>query len=267
MIAQNPVIVTVTGPSGSGKTVLSHLLRDQGMKPLVSTTTRAPRQGEVDGVDYHFVTREFFFEELAKGKFMENIEYNGVLYGVSVKEAEDAFEKNIPAVLVAEPHGVQQIAKCSQERGWECFRVFVDNPTDVLAGRLLNRFLLDAGHKGFEDDEVLSFGSWISKVLQLAGSDQKEEIVNVLSEFLQSHGGGSSDATAQAQAAAKRLQSFYFEQEKWVKPALEEGQTLYDYITPAFNQNVQEGIVEDILNHVNHLQQTPEVRSKKGRQP
>ena len=111
------VIVTITGPSGSGKTVLSKMLSDT-FEPLVSTTTRAPRQGEVEGVDYYFVDEATFQDHLDKGLLMENVNYNGVMYGVSVAEANRAFSLGRPAVLVAEPHGVEQITKFCQENGW-----------------------------------------------------------------------------------------------------------------------------------------------------
>ena len=260
------VIVTITGPSGSGKTVLSHLLRDRGMKDMVSTTTRSPRQGEKDGRDYHFVTREQFHKDLENGKFMENVEYNGVLYGVSVQEAELAFELNRPAVLVAEPHGVEQVYKGAHERGWECFRVFVDNPAELLVGRLFNRFLIDVGHCGFSDDEVSAFEPWISQALVLANQKSDgQHMHDVLYDFARSKNASIENIEAQVAASAKRLQAFYYEQENWVKPALDASKHLYDYITPTFNATVQNSIVEDVLNQVSILQSNNEKKNKKGR--
>lgn len=262
------VIVTITGPSGSGKTVLSHLLRDRGMKDMVSTTTRDPRQGEQNGRDYHFVTREQFNTDLQAGKFMENIEYNGVLYGVSVNEAELAFELNRPAVLVAEPHGVEQVYKGAKERGWECFRVFVDNPAELLVGRLFNRFLIDVGHSGFPDTEVSSFEPWISQALTLAGQNSSGQgMHDVLYDFAQAKGASIQHIEQQVSASAKRLQAFYYEQENWVKPALDTTRHLYDYITPTFNADVQDAIVENVLNHVSAFQTSNEKKNKKGRHP
>jgi len=259
------VIVTITGPSGSGKTVLSHLLRDHGMKDMVSTTTRAPRQGEVDGRDYNFVSREQFQTDLAAGKFMENIEYNGVLYGVSVKEAELAFELNRPAVLVAEPHGVEQVYKGARERGWECLRIFVDNPSDLLVGRLLNRFLIDVGHPGVVDQSVKNFHPWIDQALLLAERNEETSMHDLLKNFSQSQGVNANDLTSQVEASAKRLKAFYYEQENWVKPALADGSQLYDYITPVFNADVQQKIVDDVLNRVEQLQRAAEKKTKMGR--
>lgn len=266
MTDTNNVIVTITGPSGSGKTVLSHLLRDRGMKDMVSTTTRAPRQGEQDGRDYHFVTREQFHKDLQAGKFMENIEYNGVLYGVSVQEAELAFELNRPAVLVAEPHGVEQVYKGARERGWDCFRVFVDNPSELLVGRLFNRFLIDIGHVGFSDTEVSGFEPWITQALTLAGQNvDGRQMHDVLYDFAQSKNAATDNIEQQVSASAKRLQAFYYEQENWVKPALDTTRHLYDYITPTFNAQVQDSIVQNVLDHISDLKNSNQKKNKKGR--
>ena len=70
-------LIIVSGPSASGKsTVVARLLREGGLplRAAVSVTTRAPRPGEVDGVSYHFWTRERFQDEVAAGSFLEHAE-------------------------------------------------------------------------------------------------------------------------------------------------------------------------------------------------
>ena len=161
---QNHLIVTVTGPSGSGKTVLSKKLKDSGFEPLVSTTTRLPRQGEIDGVDYYFLSEEQFNKDLKNGLFMENVEYNGILYGVSSKEASRAFSMNRPAVLVAEPHGVEQISDFCAKENWDCFRVFVNNDPRLLLGRLLNRLRTDLTGTEYGDDTLPDVSSWVDRL-------------------------------------------------------------------------------------------------------
>ncbi len=98
------IVVLLVGGSGSGKSTLESNLKltapDQFEK-IVSTTTRAPRAGEVDGVDYHFVSKEVF-DTL---DLMERVEFNGNFYGVEAKEFET--EKDI--LLVVEPNGAKQI--------------------------------------------------------------------------------------------------------------------------------------------------------------
>ena len=72
------ILVVVSGPAGSGKgTVLSSLLADGDFRFSVSATTRAPRPGEVDGVNYHFLDRAEFERRIAAGEMLEYTEYCG----------------------------------------------------------------------------------------------------------------------------------------------------------------------------------------------
>lgn len=268
---KTPVIVTITGPSGSGKTVLSNLLAERGMRPLVSTTTRAPRAGEIDGKHYHFISKEKFAEELASGRFIENVEYNNTLYGVSVYEAEAAFSQGVPAVLVAEPHGVQQITDYAHTRGWHVLRVFVDNPEDILIGRLFNRLLQDMGRSlpGPADVPHESFRPFLDRAVELtrremSDEEARAEFANLLNDFLSSESIPnlpSSEAKPTAEevdkrlsAAVSRLANFRFEQINWVNPARENA-SLYEVVTASFDSSVQDRVVSEIMDQVRVLEQ------------
>lgn len=270
---KTPVIVTVTGPSGSGKTVLSHLLADEGLRPLVSTTTRAPRASEVDGRDYHFMSKERFTELMESGAFIENIEYNNTFYGVSVEEAEKAFSQGRPAVLVAEPHGVQQIADYAHGRGWHVLRVFVDNPEDILIGRLFNRLLLDMGRglPGPADRPHESFRPFLDRAVELSHQDVAPEVASarfaeLLNEFLESKDVPNIDSgatpptdierTKRFDAAVARLANFGFERNNWVTPAHED-KSLYEVVTPLFNQDVETSVVQEVIEKVHALESAP----------
>lgn len=174
-----PIVVTVTGPSSAGKTVLSNALASHGFEPLVSTTTRPIRKGEKDGRDYHFVSRAAFEQMLQDNALIEDVVYDGNYYGVSAQEAMRAFEQGKPAVLVAEPHGCQQIHDLCQARGWTVLRVFVNNPIPVLIDRMLKRFYEDVrdfdldtpqGRQSFQD-KVDTHGKRIEKIM---GQEQRE---------------------------------------------------------------------------------------------
>ena len=258
-IIHHPAIITITGPSGSGKTVLSDLLRNHGLEPLISTTTRSPRKGEIDGKDYNFITREQFFNDLKNEKFIENVDYNGVLYGVSVFEAERAFSLNKPAVLVAEPHGVEQIKKFAEQREWHVLRIFVDNPENVLLGRLLNRLLTDTTGISLSDNNLDCLSSWINKINHCSTSD----LVNLLENFVIDISKSSlpSDSSKKINAAAQRLMSFQFEQANWVVPA-RNVPGLYEYITSSFNSSVQESVLQDILQRMMSLQTNSPILSR-----
>ena len=78
------LLIVVSGPAGSGKTTLCSSLTGacpQGIRRVITCTTRAPRPGEVDGVDYHFLTRESFEQQVAAGVFLEHAHVHGNLYG------------------------------------------------------------------------------------------------------------------------------------------------------------------------------------------
>src|SRR5260370_37423694 len=80
----------MSGPSGVGKhTLIKRLLeQDANLRYSVSCTTRAPRRGEVDGVDYSFVSRDRFQQLVDEGAFLEHAAYNGNLYGPLIERAE-----------------------------------------------------------------------------------------------------------------------------------------------------------------------------------
>ena len=250
-MANQPLIVTVTGPSGSGKTVLAHALKDHLFEPLVSTTTRAPRQGETDGVDYHFISRTQFGDDLAAGKFIENVEYNGVLYGVSVEEAERAFNMGRPAVLVAEPHGVEQIKMFAEGRGWNVMRVFVDNPEHILLGRLINRLLMDVASIPMEESRLSGLTPWTNRLREAPEGDVaaiRAVLVDVVDAFTSNPPlARAPDMDARIDAAASRLRSFQFEQTNWVTPARTIA-GLYEIVTPRFDQEVQDAVVNQIIS-------------------
>jgi len=82
-------LIVLVGPSGSGKTTLGDELSERGFPKLVTTTTRQPRPGETDGIDYYFKKEE----ELDPDDFVEQTIYNGRLYGLTKAEVRDALIK------------------------------------------------------------------------------------------------------------------------------------------------------------------------------
>lgn len=98
---KNKVIV-ITGASGTGKTTISRYLEDKYRIPHVIThTTRAPRTGEKNGVDYYFETKESF----DKNHFLEQVEYSGNKYGSSVEGLEQAWQKSPLVSIVVDSKG------------------------------------------------------------------------------------------------------------------------------------------------------------------
>ena len=106
MKQKNGLLIVVSGPAGSGKgTVLSDLIKDENYKYSVSATTRAPRPGEVDGVNYHFLTRESFEARIRRGEMLEWTEYCGNYYGTPKKEAEAVLASGCNLLLEIEVEG------------------------------------------------------------------------------------------------------------------------------------------------------------------
>jgi guanylate kinase len=117
-------VLVVTGPSGVGKgTVIRELLRrTPGLELSISATTRAPRPGERDGIDYHFLDEAEFRRRLAAGRFLEHAEYAGNWYGTPRSE----LERDCRAlVLEIELQGARQVAEALPE----AVRVFIAPPS------------------------------------------------------------------------------------------------------------------------------------------
>ena len=95
------LMLVVSGPAGSGKgTVNGMLMKREDFAFSVSATTRQPRPGEIDGVNYHYVSREEFLARIESGDMLEYTEYCGNFYGTPLKEAKDVKAKYPDAVLV-----------------------------------------------------------------------------------------------------------------------------------------------------------------------
>ena len=132
------LLFVVSAPSGAGKTTLVERLVEQtpNLKMSRSYTSRATRQGETDGVDYNFVTRERFEAMVAASEFLEWADVVGNLYGTSAADTERALESGSDVVLVIDVQGARQVRR----RAAETTAIFVMPPSfDVLEQRLRGR--------------------------------------------------------------------------------------------------------------------------------
>lgn len=99
-------MIVLVGESASGKSSIEkNLVDNYGYKKIVSYTTRQPRQGEIDGIDYHYISESQFIKLQKEGYFAEVGEYNGWHYGTA--KSDCASDK----VAVVTPHGLRQLAK------------------------------------------------------------------------------------------------------------------------------------------------------------
>ena len=99
-------LYVLSGPSGVGKdTVLCELLKDIDIKKTISITTRSPRENEVDGEHYHFVTKSEFEAMVANNEFLEFAEVHGNHYGTSIKQVEKALHTGSDVILAIDVQG------------------------------------------------------------------------------------------------------------------------------------------------------------------
>ena len=106
-------LFVVVAPSGAGKTTLVDALlkSDPNIRLSPSWTTRAPRPGEKDGVDYHFVSREKFEQMIAAGEFLEHADVYGNYYGTSRKWIERELAGDHDVLLEIDWQGAAQVRK------------------------------------------------------------------------------------------------------------------------------------------------------------
>ena len=104
-------LFVITAPSGAGKTsLIDAIMRDDpSLKVSVSYTTRAPRRGEENGVDYHFVDDAVFLRMLERGEFLEHAEVHGYRYGTSKKVITDALARGDDLILEIDWQGARQV--------------------------------------------------------------------------------------------------------------------------------------------------------------
>ncbi len=133
-----PFLLILSAPSGGGKTTIARALlaaRDD-LGYSVSATTRVPREGERDGVDYFFQSRAEFEERRSRGEFLEWAEYGGSLYGTLNAEVDRVLATGRSVVLDIEVQGARQV----RERRSDAVGIFILPPSaDVLVERLSQR--------------------------------------------------------------------------------------------------------------------------------
>ena len=139
------LLLVVSAPSGCGKgTILGEILKDDSFYYSISATTRAPREGEQDGVNYHFMTKEEFEQRIAQGGMLEYAQYCGNYYGTPKKEVEQMREAGRDVILEIEVEGAMKVrALCP-----DAVFLFIAPPSVEELRRRLNK-------RGTEAAEVI----------------------------------------------------------------------------------------------------------------
>jgi guanylate kinase len=131
-------VIVITGPSGVGKGTLIRELRQRmpGLVLATSATTRDPRPGERDGVDYHFLAADEFDRRVAADEFVEHANYSGRRYGTLRAELERGIASGAPVILEIEVQGARQVRAAMPE----AVAVFIAPPDEqALRTRLTGR--------------------------------------------------------------------------------------------------------------------------------
>jgi guanylate kinase len=130
-------LVVISGPSGAGKTSVCRALKQNpNVEFSVSATTRVMREGERDGVDYHFLSRDDFQRRLGENQFLEWASYNDNLYGTPRWPMDAALARDKTFLVEIEVDGTRQL----RERAIEGLYLFIAPPSiDELRRRLIKR--------------------------------------------------------------------------------------------------------------------------------
>lgn len=144
---KNGLLIVLSGPSGVGKGTIRKALfekENNNFAYSISMTTRKMRDGEEDGKDYYFVSKEEFLKRIEEGKFLEYAQFVGNYYGTPLDKVNEQRKLGIDVILEIEVDGAMQVKK----KVPDCVTIFIMPPSkEALYERLVNR--------GTESEEVI----------------------------------------------------------------------------------------------------------------
>ena len=132
-------LLVLSGPSGCGKSSLVNevLKKRSDIYFSISTTTRVPREGEKEGIDYYYISKEQFQKEIEEGLFLEWAEVHGNYYGTSIKPIEQALQEGKLVIFDIDVQGHEIVKK---QYGHIMTSLFITTPDkEILKDRLINR--------------------------------------------------------------------------------------------------------------------------------
>jgi guanylate kinase len=187
-------LIVVSGPSGAGKSTLIRVALNiiPELAYSVSATTREPREGEVDGRDYIFLTREEFERWIDEDRFLEWAEYSGNLYGTPEHKVEESLERGRSVILEIELQGARKV----REKRPDAVMIFVRAPSlEETRERLKGRATED--EKALETrmttalKEVAARSEFDYEVVNAEREQAREDIIRIMCNIVE---GGSKNA-------------------------------------------------------------------------
>lgn len=139
---QTPFLVTLTSPSAAGKSHLLNYIREIGYSCFVSTTTRSPRKGELEGVDYYFISNEESRRIEENDEFVELVSYNGNRYGITRKEITKKLSSGL-AFLIVEPEGLGHVIEFAPRFNAVHLKYYIHTDPEVRLARFKQRVKSD----------------------------------------------------------------------------------------------------------------------------
>ncbi|WCK56556.1 guanylate kinase [Aneurinibacillus sp. Ricciae_BoGa-3] len=143
-VTDTPRIFVFSGPYGAGrKTIADMVAATVGMERIIPYTTRIRRSAEVDGQDYHFISREQFAEAKKKNEFVEILELDGILHGIKEQEVDDKLQKYGLVYMILNRYGADLM---KEKYGDSLVRLFIHADVDTITKRQRQR--------GYSDDVI-----------------------------------------------------------------------------------------------------------------
>lgn len=174
-------VFILVGRSASGKTSLQNWLAEILNAPIhVSCTTRAQRDGEFDGIDYYFITREQFLSQ----DMLEKAEFDGNWYGIQKRDFEEVLNQNKISLLITEQSGAKLFKKLY---GDNVVTILLDIAAEVSKELLLRRDGVERGTKRFKHDETLDWSidgyDWVVKETGTNWNEVRLSVLDIIQSY------------------------------------------------------------------------------------
>lgn len=233
-----PILVTLTAPTASGKSFLFEYIRDEAKLPcLISTTTRKPRPGEKEGIDYYFIDESVSSMLEATEQFAELAVYRGVRYGVTKKEFESKLSTGL-AFLIVEPSGIDSYVKPAIDMGAHNLKYYISTDLETRIERFKSRVT---------DDLMSQIGKFAIKFHEI-----REDMQVLIKD--------SSNIAYNMQSHLDRLVAMLTEERKWYNMH-QWDRVLDGTATPEKNLSI---IMNDIASTKERLKEIEQWKINKG---